>query len=73
MANKSNIILRSKLNANKNDFERLRNFGQKIGSKLEEKVKEQDEQLFGIIQTKIESYQGVSSVRGEMKTNIGED
>jgi len=41
VANRSNIILRSKLNANKGDFERLRQLGQiegPLGTVLEDKV-----------------------------------
>ena len=42
-ANKNNMVLTSKLSANKGDFERLKNQGDSMGQNLEQKVKQQDQ------------------------------
>ena len=38
LANKNNIVLTSKLSANRSDFERLKNQGDSMGQRLETKV-----------------------------------
>jgi len=42
LANKSNMVLSAKLNANKGDFDRLRKLGTTFGTQLENKVKSHD-------------------------------
>ena len=76
MANKSNLILRSKLNQNKGDFERLRHLGQAqgaLGAELEHTVAENDQATLDIINTKREAHKGLIDIREVMKCDIGKD
>lgn len=76
MANRSNIVLRSKLNANKGDFERLRQLGQiegPLGTVLEDKVEQSDKAVLGITRTKRNAHKGLLGIRDAMRTNIGMD
>mmetsp|Transcript_5439 Transcript_5439/g.8425 ORF Transcript_5439/g.8425 Transcript_5439/m.8425 type:complete len:274 (+) Transcript_5439:719-1540(+) len=75
-ANRSNILLRAKLNANKGDFERLRHLGQAkgaIGVELEQKVANSDKALFNVVATKKEAHKGLIDIRDVMKCDIGKD
>jgi len=59
LANKSNMFLRQKLNANKGDFERLRHLGQiegNVGADLERNVKNNDNEIMNILNIKKGSY-----------------
>lgn len=76
MANKSNLILRSKLNQNKGDFERLRHLGQAqgaLGAELEQTVAENDQATMDIINTKRDAHKGLIDIRDVMKCDIGKD
>ena len=73
MANKSNIILNAKLNANKVDFERLRNLATTLGTNLEQVIAAQDAARDQIVGTKKEAHQGLEAIRECMRCNIGED
>jgi multidrug resistance efflux pump len=76
LANKSNLILRSKLNQNKGDFERLRHLGQAqgaLGAELEHAVAENDQAVMDIVNTKREAHKGLIDIRDVMKCDIGKD
>lgn len=68
--------MRSKLSANKSDFERLKNLGTTpgaVGAALEKKVADQDKLIFKIVETKKEAHKGLIGIRDSMKCDIGKD
>lgn len=70
------MFLRSKLNCNKSDFERLRNIGQiqgVLGSGLERKVAEHDSIRLDIISVKKDAHKVLVGVRDVMKCDIGRE
>jgi hypothetical protein len=77
LANKDNLMLRSKLNANKGDFERLRaTASQKdgpIGNDLERLVSSNDKVIDGIIENKKNAHKHMTNIRDDMKCDIGKD
>ena len=76
LANRTNMFLRSKLNCNKSDFERLRNIGQiqgVLGSGLERKVAEHDNIRLDIISIKKDAHKGLVGIRDVMKCDIGRE
>lgn len=76
MANKNNVQLRSKLNCNKGDFERLRHLGQAeglIGADLEKKFVENDQTILEIVNTKKEAHKGLIEIRDIMKCEFDEN
>lgn len=76
MANRSNILLRSKLNQNKTDFERLRHLGSTdgaIGLELEKRVAKADQMKCEIAATKRDAHKGLIDIRDVMKCDIGKD
>lgn len=73
MAYKSNLILKAKLDANKVDFERLRNLATTLGTNLEQTIAAQDAARDQIVTTKKEAHQGLEAIRECMRCNIGED
>ena len=76
LANRSNILLRSKLNQNKSDFERLRHLGSTdgaIGTELEKRVARADKMKVDIVATKRDAHKGLIDIRDVMKCDIGKD
>ena len=73
MANKSNLIIRAKLNGNNSDFERLKSLQTTVGTQLEDNVESNDKELFSITKIKMESHHGLQGIRNVMKTDIGKD
>lgn len=76
LANRSNILLRSKLNQNKSDFERLRHLGSTdgaIGTELEKRVARADKMKLDIVATKRDAHKGLIDIRDVMKCDIGKD
>lgn len=76
VANRSNLILRSKLNQNKSDFERLRHLGtadSAIGKDLERQVAQNDQKKLEVMSTQKESHKGLITIRDVMKCDIGKD
>ena len=76
LAHQTNIVLRSKLNSNKGDFERLRRTGQKdglIGVDLERQVVSYDKKIADIIQVKKDAHKHLVNSRDVMKCDIGRD
>jgi hypothetical protein len=71
------LILRSKLNSNKGDFERLRKVATQqdgpIGVDLERLMQQNDRQIDTIIQQKKNSHKHMVNVRDVMKCDIGKD
>lgn len=76
LANRSNMLLRSKLNQNKSDFERLRHLGSSdgaIGTELEKRVANADKMKLEIAVTKKDAHKGLIDIRDVMKCDIGKD
>lgn len=76
LANRSNILLRSKLNQNKSDFERLRHLGSSdgaIGTELEKRVGNADMVKLEIASIKKDAHKGLIDIRDVMKCDIGKD
>ena len=77
LAHKDNLMLRSKLNSNKGDFERLRTTASQkdgpIGADLERLISSNDRAIDGIIDKKKNAHKHMTSVRDVMKCDIGRD
>lgn len=76
LANRSNMLLRSKLNQNKSDFERLRHLGSTdgaIGTELEKRVGNADRMKLDIAATKKDAHKGLIDIRDVMKCDIGKE
>ena len=76
LANRSNILLRSKLNQNKSDFERLRHLGSSdgaVGADLEKRVADADQMKLEIAATLKGAHKGLINIRDVMKCDIGKD
>ena len=70
------MLLRSKLNQNKSDFERLRHLGSTdgaIGTELEKRVAKADKMKSEIASTKRDAHKGLTDIRDVMRCDIGKD
>ena len=71
------MVLRSKLNYNKGDFERLRRLGQQaggaLGKDLERVVEQADKLSIEIVQNKKDQHKGLIEIREVMRCDIGTD
>lgn len=70
------MLLRSKLNQNKSDFERLRHLGSSdgaIGTELEKRVANADKMKLDIAATKKDAHKGLIDIRDVMKCDIGKE
>lgn len=72
LANMSKLKLSAKLEANRNDFGRLKNLGS-IGSNLEMEVRENDNTTLNILATSKDAHKSLINVFDGMKCNLGED
>lgn len=76
LGNKNNILLRSKLNQNKSDFERLRHLGSTngaLGTELEIRVAKADQMKQEILSIRRDAHTDLIDIRDMMKCDIGMD
>lgn len=71
VANKSNMLLRAKLNSNKGDFDRLRQGA--TGNELERRVAHNDQNQMEILAIKKDAHKGLIEIRDVMKCDIGKN
>jgi chromosome segregation ATPase len=77
LSNQQNMLLRSKLNYNRGEIERLRRLGQQaggaLGKDLERVVEQSDKLAIDIVANKKDQHKGLIEIREVMRCDIGND